>query len=118
MTHSSLFHTTQKPPPNTALKAFQARCDATNKLGLSGSNAYVDCVDGKVRSNPSQTCADACVMNGKRHCCDGGNILGNNACDGFTGKGKSKELSIHVVLSFCLVTILTAPLLLSFLFSL
>ena len=80
------------------MATFEARCDASAEAafpgdGLSGSDAYVDCVGGFVSgTTTSQTCADAC--DGK--CCneDGGCCT----CIGFTGKGKSKRFkSIHML---------------------
>ena len=76
-----------------ALKAFEDRCDATNIPGLSGSDAYVDCVDGFVKGDyGGQTCADACIVNGVSECCTGtyacGRIESNAIDNGFTGKGK------------------------------
>jgi len=69
-----------------ALQGFQARCDAITTSGETGSDAYVDCVDGFVRDintdlPTSQTCAAAC---------DGECCIANSqpACSGFTGKGE------------------------------
>ena len=74
--------------PDNALSDFISRCQDTS--GLSGGNAYVDCVGGFVNGT-SQTCADAC----NRLCCTGRNACGELELDGridegFTGKGKKK----------------------------
>ena len=77
------------------IATFEARCDASVAAafpgaGLSGSNAYVDCVGGFVSgTTTSQTCADAC--DGK--CCTGDSACGFIQSDGsisggFTGKGE------------------------------
>ena len=70
------------------LQTFKDRCESTS--GLTGSNAYVDCVGGKVNGNPSRSCVDAC--DGK--CCSDG---GPFACDGFNGKGEQRVI-LHIVL--------------------
>ena len=67
-----------------ALQAFKNRCDATNLDGLSGSDAYVDCVSGYVNGDSSTSCATACIVNGESKCC-----TGPDACAYFTGKGKN-----------------------------
>ena len=92
-THSSciLHIILQNTRPPTDLEVFQNRCDATTTSGLSGSDAYVDCIDGKVRGNPSKTCADACKVNGVSKCC-----YGDRACDGFTGKGERRFIGSTV----------------------
>jgi len=64
---------------------FLARCESTS--GLTGSNAYVDCIVGFV-SGTSTTCADACGDD----CCTGA-----NACVIFTGKGEQRVI-LHIVL--------------------
>jgi len=78
------------------MATFESRCDDTSPAGLSGSNAYVDCFDGSVNGDPSTSCADACIANGVIECCGG-----DDACDGFTGKGKS------IVVVICLASTLT-----------
>ena len=63
---------------------FLTRCESTS--GLSGSDAYVDCDNGFVRGDPFLTsCEEACGVD----CCTG---TGDDACVGFTGKGKSRRL--------------------------
>ena len=80
-----------------ALQAFLDRCEYTS--GLSGSDAYVDCEEGTVYGDSSTSCADACIVNGESKCC-----TGNDACRGFTGKGKSRgSSSIIAILSLCIV---------------
>ena len=84
------------------MATFQNRCvaSALSETGIDYSSnpekAYVDCVDGKVRGNPSQTCEDACMVTVNEvrvsKCCIGGLGMGT-ACSyqgltGFTGKGK------------------------------
>jgi len=79
------------------IATFEARCDASvtaafPEAGLSGSDAYVDCVGGFAVVNgvtTSQTCVDAC--DGK--CCFGSDACGiiQSAASingGFTGKGE------------------------------
>ena len=74
----------QSPSPTTAaFQDFIARCESTS--GLTGSDAYVDCVGGFVRDT-SQTCADAC---GNDASGSGGDCCTLPfACDSFTGKGE------------------------------
>jgi len=77
-------------PSTAALKALQGRCEDTS--GLSGSDAYVDCDRGFVEGT-SQTCADACMVEGVSKCCTGTDACGKLESDGtiedgFTGKGK------------------------------
>jgi len=69
------------------IATFEARCDATTTSGETGSNAYVDCVDGFVKGDPSTTCATACIVNGVSKCC-----TGDNACDDFTGTGEQRAI--------------------------
>ena len=79
-----------------ALQAFKDRCEETS--GLSGSAAYVDCVDGQELDlgNPTgHTCATAC--DGK--CC-----VGVDACDDFTGKGKKQKVHLLLIDAFVLFT--------------
>ena len=66
-------------PTTAALKAFQDRCDDT-----SDGKGYVDCVGGFVKGTTT-TCEDAC--GGK--CC-----TGDQACGGFTGKGKQRIILV------------------------
>ena len=63
-------------PSTVAFQAFQDRCDAT-----SGGEGYVDCDGGFVNGDSSTSCATACGG----QCC-----TGFRACNGFSGKGKSK----------------------------
>jgi len=76
------------------IATFEARCDATTTSGETGSNAYVDCVDGFVKGDPSTTCATACIVNGVSKCCTD---FGFDACDDFTGKGKKKFVICFLV---------------------
>lgn len=72
------------------LATFEARCVASAEAAYplitysNPSDAYVDCVDGRV-SGSSQTCANACgdFDSARKECC-----TGFDACNGFTGKGK------------------------------
>jgi len=81
------------------IATFEARCDASvaaafPEAGLSGSDAYVDCVGGFVRDTTTglattQSCADACGTK----CCTGDSACGiiQSAASingGFTGKGE------------------------------
>lgn len=100
---------------DAAAATFQERCVASSleKFGTDYSsnplNSYVDCVDGFVRDTTtglptSQTCGDACgfVNETSYKCCAGikrSFTLNpppaelSDACEGFTGKGKSKIVS-------------------------
>ena len=77
---------------------FLARCEETS--GLFGINAYVDCENGFVRGT-SQTCADACKVNGVSKCCTGFAACGEQSIvalgltfnGGFTGKGKQRVIT-------------------------
>jgi len=99
---------------DAAAATFQERCVASSfeKFGTDYStnplDSYVDCVDGFVRDTTtglatSQTCGDACgfVNETSYKCCAGidRDYSANpdpaelsDACEGFTGKGKSKRL--------------------------
>ena len=79
-----------------ALQAFEDRCDDTNIPGLTGTDAYVNCVGGFVSgTTTSQTCADAC---GNDACGEGGDCCtGDFACDSFTGKGEQRFI-LHMLL--------------------
>ena len=72
-----------------ALSDFIALCDATNIPGLSGSDAYVDCVNGRVRGDYNTRCKAACGS----FCCTG-DSTNPNSCNGFTGKGKQVQVII------------------------
>ena len=82
----------------SALQDFKLRCDTTTTSGLSGSEAYVDCVDGFVSGDSSTSCADACIVNGESKCC-----AGTQACGSFTGKGESRRV-IHSCIGTLLFT--------------
>jgi len=73
---------------------FLARCESTS--GLTGSNAYVDCVSGVVNGT-STSCADACIVNGVSKCCTGylscdPYIYNGQTSGGFTGKGELRVI--------------------------
>ena len=84
-----------------AVQDFIDRCDATTTSGETGSNAYVDCVDGFVKDTntglpTSTSCATAC--NGL--CCAGG-----FTCDDFTGKGKQRVIHSYTLIGLGLIIV-------------
>ena len=93
---SPTVRTISQPPtrsPSTAPTTLtsSASSDAPPLCLVDGVEAdFIDCVDGKLSSDSTKTCQQACLDSGGS-CCDDGS--GGDACIGFTG-----ELSYLVLL--------------------